>query len=65
MTDHIIPVSMGGAELDPRNFQGLCHTCHNSKSARERHGQVEAFAETINGRIPVRNMDRGVDETEK
>lgn len=33
--DHIIPIRQGGAELDPDNLQGLCHSCHSAKTARE------------------------------
>lgn len=29
--DHIIPVSMGGLELDNDNLQVLCHDCHIQK----------------------------------
>lgn len=32
--DHITPLSRGGAE-DDSNLQGLCHTCHEAKSAAE------------------------------
>lgn len=28
MVHHIIPISDGGARLDPRNFQALCRDCH-------------------------------------
>jgi len=33
--DHIIPLSRGGARLDPANLQGLCETCHNRKTAAD------------------------------
>lgn len=33
--DHIVPISQGGAKLDPLNLQALCHACHNTKTARE------------------------------
>ena len=35
MVDHITPIQEGGARLDPENLQPLCHSCHNSKRARE------------------------------
>ena len=35
--DHIIPINQGGAEYDYKNHQGLCSSCHNSKSGREAH----------------------------
>jgi len=31
--DHIVPRSEGGSN-DPGNLRGLCHRCHNSRSAR-------------------------------
>ena len=34
--DHIVPVSQGGAELDPLNLRTLCRECHLKKSAKER-----------------------------
>jgi 5-methylcytosine-specific restriction enzyme A len=33
--DHIKPLSQGGDEDDPDNWQGLCHDCHAEKSALE------------------------------
>lgn len=35
--DHIIPLSEGGARLDPQNTQSLCSRCHLNKTARERY----------------------------
>ncbi len=37
MVDHIRPINKGGAALDLKNLQSLCHACHNRKSGRERH----------------------------
>jgi len=34
--DHITPWKQGGAFLDPKNLQGLCHSCHSKKT---KHGQ--------------------------
>jgi 5-methylcytosine-specific restriction endonuclease McrA len=34
--DHITPVRLGGSIWDSNNHQGLCESCHNSKSALER-----------------------------
>ena len=34
--DHIIPISKGGEKLNPTNFQTLCESHHNSKSAKEK-----------------------------
>lgn len=36
--DHITPLSRGGTN-DPANLQSLCHSCHSSKTGRERKGQ--------------------------
>ncbi len=36
--DHIKPVRLGGEFWDTKNMQPLCTPCHNSKSAKERHG---------------------------
>lgn len=36
VVDHIIPIKKGGAPWSDQNFQSLCSTCHNAKSAKER-----------------------------
>ncbi len=36
LVDHIVPISMGGARLDPDNCQSLCSRCHNRKTGVER-----------------------------
>lgn len=56
ITDHAVPINMGGSKYDKRNHDPLCDTCHNKKRGRERHGKVEASIDTPHGRIPVRNM---------
>ena len=35
VVDHITPINKGGTN-DLNNLQGLCSTCHNSKSSRDR-----------------------------
>lgn len=35
VVDHIVPINLGGEKLDTANFQSLCSSCHNSKSAKE------------------------------
>ena len=35
VVDHVIPKAVGGAD-DESNFQALCLSCHNAKSAKER-----------------------------
>lgn len=37
VVDHIIPVSCGGNFWDKSNHQALCLSCHQSKSAKEKH----------------------------
>lgn len=32
--DHKVPRARGGASLDDRNFQALCHSHHSSKTAQ-------------------------------
>lgn len=34
--DHIVPVSLGGAEFDKSNLQTLCHECHAKKTGQDR-----------------------------
>jgi 5-methylcytosine-specific restriction enzyme A len=36
VADHITPVRLGGDFWSFDNLQGLCASCHNSKSAKER-----------------------------
>ena len=31
VVDHVIPIRQGGARLDFRNMQTMCHPCHNYK----------------------------------
>lgn len=35
--DHVIPIEQGGEIWDINNLQGLCKSCHNSKSGKEAH----------------------------
>ncbi len=46
--DHIVPVTMGGAELDPANCRPACARCHYGGGARitnaRRAGQVPSAA---------------------
>ncbi|MGD6897120.1 HNH endonuclease [Bacillus infantis] len=35
MVDHIKPIKQGGARLEMSNLQSLCHSHHNSKTAKE------------------------------
>lgn len=54
VTDHIIPISMGGSQYDRRNWQRLCTTHHNRKSAKESRGVCEESVDTPAGKIPKR-----------
>jgi len=36
--DHIVPLSEGGAHLDPGNSQALCKGCHSRKTRAEQDG---------------------------
>lgn len=42
--DHIIPISLGGAEFDKDNLQTLCSECHKKKTAKDRgkEGKINA-----------------------
>jgi 5-methylcytosine-specific restriction protein A len=33
--DHIVPISQGGAALDPENFRSLCRPCHSRVTWRQ------------------------------
>lgn len=37
--DHALPIEQGGAIWDRNNLQGLCESCHNSKSGKEAHNK--------------------------
>ena len=34
--DHITPINQGGQRFDLDNLQGLCSSCHNRKSAKDK-----------------------------
>lgn len=38
VVDHIIPINLGGEKLSESNFQSMCSSHHNAKSARESKG---------------------------
>ena len=40
VTDHIVPISAGGAEWDANNYMPMCHQCHNRKRGLESNGYV-------------------------
>ncbi|WP_460978821.1 HNH endonuclease [Spirosoma knui] len=37
VVDHIVPIRLGGGPLDESNLMPLCQSCHQRKSAKERH----------------------------
>ena len=47
--DHIVPVAEGGSD-DESNGQGLCRSCHDTKTAAE--------AARARARVPRRHRDR-------
>jgi len=36
VVDHIVPINKGGEKFDESNFQSLCSSCHNRKSATDK-----------------------------
>ena len=38
VVDHVVPINRGGERLKEENFQSLCESCHNKKSATESRG---------------------------
>jgi len=59
IVDHIIPIELGGAKYDPRNFQTLSKRIHDTKSGLERHnGILVDYTINENGdKIPVDKED--------
>ena len=47
LLDHIVAVRDGGDFFDTANHQGLCKTCHFSKSSKENHARRK---QQVNGR---------------
>lgn len=53
-TDHIIPLVYGGAMYDVTNLQGLCKSCHSTKTGREERGALyEARRNDSGDLVPV------------
>lgn len=40
VVDHLIPISQGGAKLDPKNLMAMSHEKHNKKSGMEAHKPI-------------------------
>jgi 5-methylcytosine-specific restriction endonuclease McrA len=49
VTDHIIPISEGGAMWDERNHMALCNLHHNQKRGYEAHGLRIGLSNGLNG----------------
>lgn len=54
ITDHIIPIQHGGAVWLQDNFQSLCESCHNTKSAAEKEYPLYIYTGSYGLRIPQR-----------
>lgn len=53
VTDHIIPVRLGGAIEDERNLQTLCKPHDNKKRNKESRGEIPAFVGEYGHYIPA------------
>lgn len=57
--DHIIPIHLGGDRLSTTNHQGMCASCHNTKSSIEGKYtdviQLKAYYESNKGGVGVKN----------
>ena len=53
VTDHIIPMSQGGAAWDERNHMSLSNKVHNIKRGMEANGLLMAYIDTDQGRVPL------------
>lgn len=56
--DHIIPIEWGGSLLDRTNHQGMCASCHNTKSSLEGKYQhaIQLLAYINQGGVGVKNF---------
>ena len=55
--DHIVPLRLGGAKLDPDNLQPLCRSCNNEKQGDDRRGyslRIGADGVPLDPRHPAR-----------
>lgn len=53
VTDHIIPLSKGGAPYDDRNLMAMSHYYHDKKRGAESHGYVIDSEPGDGGLVPV------------
>ena len=47
--DHIVPLSEGGARLDPSNLRASCERCNLRRNALRRPGLEDALGEALSG----------------
>ena len=52
VTDHIVPISEGGAMWDERNHMAMCQFHHNQKRGHESQGLRIGSSNGLNGLIP-------------
>ena len=57
VTDHIVPISEGGAMWDERNHMAMCQFHHNQKRGHEAHGLRIGLSNGLNGLIPSDRLE--------
>ncbi|MEL6968829.1 MAG: hypothetical protein AAFZ63_22590 [Bacteroidota bacterium] len=57
VTDHLIPISEGGARWDDRNLMSMSHHYHHKKRGIESHGLNVKTISTDGGLIPADRRD--------
>jgi len=62
MTDHIIPIRIGGSKFDERNLQSMNKLkCHQIKRQKESQGLYEAHVYNENSeKVSARKFNEGV-----
>ena len=57
VTDHIVPISDGGAMWDERNHMAMCNFHHNRKRGYESQGLLIGLSKGLNGLIPTDRLE--------
>ena len=57
VTDHIVPISEGGAMWDERNHMAMCQFHHNQKRGHESQGLRIGLCNGLNGLIPSDRLE--------
>jgi hypothetical protein len=57
VTDHIVPISGGGAMWDERNHMAMCQFHHNQKRGHESHGLRIDLSNGLNGLVPTDRLE--------